>query len=630
MSGQRTALAGQLQFWLDDSSVADWARARQQRFVTLPGDVNLGFGSGVIWLRVQVQRDAQAPADWWLEVAPGYLDEVTLWVESAASAGSSALPAAPAARQAGTRWPPGTTDMRYRHSLFHLDLAQPGVHTLWLRVATNNARIVHPVLWQLPALQQEMQTSSLLAGLFIGGMVCLALASMVLGLMTPQRLHFFCGGYLLAATLQRAAADGWLGLYFASVRNVQQDSLIAASLALSLALFMRVSLRLVQAPQHLPRLARGLEALAWAVCLLTLAALAAGQFGHVIAWLSVVALLCLAAMLALLAWLWRREPEARWVLLALSPVLLPAMLRVARNLAWLPSTAWVDASLPAGLLLHGLLYFWLVSRQQRRLHQQLQRDQAQALANAAVLDEQRQFMTLLSHELRSPLATLDGALSNLARQRPADGTGPLVALPLQAAVQAPDSARLQRMLRASARLKYVLDYCLSDQRLAAMGAHQSAAQQAWCAEQIVQEALRQIEPDARLQPLAPDGSSTPDLARAQVRGDLPLLGAALKNLLENALKYAATGSVQIGQRVSGGQLLLSVRDHGPGLDEQALAQLFQKFARGRVQAHLAGAGLGLYLAQQIVSRHGGELQVRNLPDGGVLALMRLPLSTPEA
>ncbi|MBY0236995.1 MAG: hypothetical protein K2W93_18580, partial [Burkholderiaceae bacterium] len=532
------------------------------------------------------------------------------------------------ARHGGTVLPPANAELPYRHSLFHIELQGEQVQTLWLRVETNNAKIVRPVFWQLPALQQEIQTKTMLAGLFIGGMVCLALASLVLGLLTPYWLHLSCGAYLLMATLNRAAGDGWLSLYVVAIRNQQQDFLIGLSISLSLTLFVRVNLSLMQAPQHLPRLARGFETLAWAIFCLSVLSLLGGQFERLIPFLSAAGLLCLLLMLALglSLWLWQREPQARWVLLAILPVLLPAIMRMIRNLGLLDSTAWLDGSLHAGLMLHGLLYFLLVSRQQRSLRQQQIIAQTRAQAGEALLLEQRQFMTLLSHELRGPVATLDGALSNLARASSAAAVQPAaLATAAPAALEGP---RLQRMSRALARLKYVLDYCLSDERLAAM-AQQPAAQRPLSAEQIVQEALSQIEPDPRLQMLAPDPISAAPLLRRRVRGDLPLLGAALKNLLENALKYAPTGPVQLTQcleqRADGAWLLLLVQDQGPGLDAQAQAELFRKFARGRLQAHLAGAGLGLYLAKQIVERHGGDLHIGNAPGGGALARLSLPL-----
>jgi signal transduction histidine kinase len=84
--------------------------------------------------------------------------------------------------------------------------------------------------------------------------------------------------------------------------------------------------------------------------------------------------------------------------------------------------------------------------------------------------------------------------------------------------------------------------------------------------------------------------------------------------------------VQLSVKVQDRQLRLTVRDHGPGLDAQAISQLFEKFARGQQQQHVAGAGLGLHLSRKIVRQHGGDIQLHNAPDGGAVAELWLPLA----
>ena len=71
-------------------------------------------------------------------------------------------------------------------------------------------------------------------------------------------------------------------------------------------------------------------------------------------------------------------------------------------------------------------------------------------------------------------------------------------------------------------------------------------------------------------------------------------------------------------------MALCVRDAGPGLREEELAQLFEKGFRGTDATH-AGAGLGLYMARAVVDVHGGSLQGHNLPEGGAIFRIWLPL-----
>jgi|GEM_PF-41793 len=106
------------------------------------------------------------------------------------------------------------------------------------------------------------------------------------------------------------------------------------------------------------------------------------------------------------------------------------------------------------------------------------------------------------------------------------------------------------------------------------------------------------------------------------------LKRAIGNLFDNALYYGQT--VEIAIRPShgaGGDLVeIEIRDHGPGVPEDTLGALFQPYVRlehGRTQ-NSGGMGLGLGISRNIVQAHGGELLLRNHPEGGLIATIILP------
>ncbi len=106
------------------------------------------------------------------------------------------------------------------------------------------------------------------------------------------------------------------------------------------------------------------------------------------------------------------------------------------------------------------------------------------------------------------------------------------------------------------------------------------------------------------------------------------LKRALGNLLDNAVFYGGSGagSVELRMQAGEGQVLLTVRDHGPGVPDQALDQLGQPYTRlahGR-QAREEGLGLGLSIVRDIVADHGGSLRFRNHPEGGLEVQLSLP------
>lgn len=102
------------------------------------------------------------------------------------------------------------------------------------------------------------------------------------------------------------------------------------------------------------------------------------------------------------------------------------------------------------------------------------------------------------------------------------------------------------------------------------------------------------------------------------------LKRAIGNLLDNALHYGKRADISVDK--AGGNIEIRIRDHGPGVPEEALATLFQPYVRlehGRSQ-NTQGMGLGLGIARSIVQAHGGELKLANHPDGGLEAVIALP------
>ena len=233
------------------------------------------------------------------------------------------------------------------------------------------------------------------------------------------------------------------------------------------------------------------------------------------------------------------------------------------------------------------------------------RDVSAAQAQEAEREkEQKRFASMLSHEFRTPLATIDGAIQRLvSTSKDADEATRKRYVKIQTAVD-----RLLAM---------IADY-LSPERMAAIGRERAADGIAPLA--LLQQAAATVPASHRVQ-LELDE----DLP-ARLRCDVPGMALCLKILLDNAVKFSAPGSsiTLSAKLVPEGGVALCVRDAGPGLREEELAQLFEKGSRGSYATH-PGAGLGLYMARAVVEVHGGSLQGHNLPEGGALFRIWLPL-----
>jgi two-component system osmolarity sensor histidine kinase EnvZ len=107
------------------------------------------------------------------------------------------------------------------------------------------------------------------------------------------------------------------------------------------------------------------------------------------------------------------------------------------------------------------------------------------------------------------------------------------------------------------------------------------------------------------------------------------LGRVFLNLFENARRYgrgtySGIAEVEVWHVKAGPWLIISVRDHGPGVAPEKLAQLTTPFFRGDAARTAAtGAGLGLAIVEKAVARMGGSLELANAPEGGLIAHIRL-------
>jgi two-component system sensor histidine kinase KdpD len=117
-----------------------------------------------------------------------------------------------------------------------------------------------------------------------------------------------------------------------------------------------------------------------------------------------------------------------------------------------------------------------------------------------------------------------------------------------------------------------------------------------------------------------------------VRLDPRLTASALAHLLENAAQYTPAGSpIDVGVRMSGGGLVLAVRDHGPGLAPADLPHVFERFYRGAsAKARASGTGMGLWIVRGLLAVEQGRVWAENCPEGGALFTIVVPAAMKDA
>ncbi len=122
-------------------------------------------------------------------------------------------------------------------------------------------------------------------------------------------------------------------------------------------------------------------------------------------------------------------------------------------------------------------------------------------------------------------------------------------------------------------------------------------------------------------------SIAPEVRRGRILGDRVALREMLRNLVDNALRYAPEGEVELlAEGLPGHRLGLTVADRGPGIADNEKDLVLERFGRGSGAESQPGSGLGLSIVKAVIDGHKGTLALRNRPGGGLLVYVNLPLS----
>jgi signal transduction histidine kinase len=233
-----------------------------------------------------------------------------------------------------------------------------------------------------------------------------------------------------------------------------------------------------------------------------------------------------------------------------------------------------------------------------------------------ILESRRQqtLIDSVTHELKSPLASIKLCLDTLARP----GLSP------------EQQAELRGMMLSDVeRLTIFVDDILQANRVA-----YGRRSHTWTMVDVTALVHSAMDSIRRRHDLTQDALQLTAPARLQTFTDPTALEIILKNLLDNAVKYsAATPSVQIDLRVlNTGHLAISVRDQGIGIERRQLRRIFRRFHRAPdpLVNERSGSGLGLFVVERLVRNLGGRIRAESAgPGQGATMRVRLPMSTSE-
>lgn len=225
---------------------------------------------------------------------------------------------------------------------------------------------------------------------------------------------------------------------------------------------------------------------------------------------------------------------------------------------------------------------------------------------------QRQFVSMASHEFRTPLAIIDSAAQRMKSRLARDQLKPEDA-----------AKRIDRIRSAVQRMTRLMESTLSAARM------QDGKIRIQLAPCNVAKAVRDV--CERQQELAVNHVITHDVEQIPdtIQADAGALEQILSNLLSNAVKYAPEApEITVRAFTEGTDVVLSVKDSGLGIDADELAKVGQRFFRAKTSTGIEGTGIGLNLVKTLVEMHEGTLNIESRKGEGSIFVVRLPIEGP--
>ncbi|MDQ0610973.1 signal transduction histidine kinase [Variovorax sp. W1I1] len=652
--GRGIELSGDLEIQRDPSSgwrIADVTRGAQQSgFAPLEGPVEEGFSRDAVWLRFSLARTVDAPARWLLRVRPPRIHEVTLYAPD----GRGGFAETPL----GDARPFAAREIVDHNFVFPLDIStEPAVY--FLRVRNDGPSLRAELdLWQPVGFEHDRTADYTIMGMLLGAVLLAVCMNLIFGAWLRDGLYAHYALYVLCIATLSINRQGFAAQWFLDARPERvAQTLLAVNCFFNMVGTAFMS-RIFQFRRHWPPAAHFFNAVVvfnFVVLVLVLA----GHHAAMAIWASAgsTASTVFGAVFVCYLLFVRRQFQ----------YLLPASAFAVGTVLGLYGLLklWFGDGMPGvppdriywlGTMCHLVLLNVAVADRTRRAERdyRAERERVRAVrleaeqalegtvvrrtaelqqTNAALHEEiaararlearlresleverraivqQREFVSMVSHEFRTPLTVIDGAAQSLDISRL--GGEPVV------------KQRTERIRRAVQRLTMLIENILLADRL-------QPENRTLRLEVLDMAALARGLCESFHFPGASRLSIDVHEPLPEVRGDRALLEIALQNLMQNALKYSPPERpVLVVLRQTGDIVQVDVVDRGPGVAMADEARIFEKYFRAETASAVAGTGLGLHLSREIARRHGGDVTLHETGASGSTFRLALPAAPPE-
>ena len=599
-------------------------RMTLEQFLAIPDDKltratrsrSWGYTRSAYWMKLHLPAALFQSQQRWLQVGPNFVDHITLYYRVRGSNEPWTR------RESGDLAPYDSRDLDYRYAVFKLpEISAGGLgYDLVFRVKSTSALHLQGTLWEPESFTAQAMKNTLFWSFYLSLAAISSVVALLLAIVLGNRMFWavcaFSLSYLLVACIQ-----GYLGWLWGGPGLYIQHYLTSILVLYTFGCLLWMCCEVLNFRRYLPRLYLVMNGVALAIGALLLG-IPLDRYGealHVQVVLSVGSSLVLVAAAFYLRL--RKHIRPLEMMMGLGPLLYVMTGGLASLImnGIIAYRSWAYELWEYLLMGNMFLVLAVAIRRVSDEHQQARQARQTARewrVERAASFHQRQFIGMVSHEFRTPLAIISGTLDNLS---------------LITDAQDPRHRRFEKIRRATARLTQLTDNCLADARLSSSQLYLDLKRVDLL--EVIEEVANvvSLSDQHRLQvshegrPLDHCESSG---LRFSLMADQGLLSIALSNLLDNAVKYSPGGEIGIDIRFDDRACVLSICDQGPGIHPDEEDRIFERYRRaGSADGGVRGSGLGLYVAREIARAHKGDLQLNTGQDRGACFVLSLPGQT---
>ena len=646
MLGERSAneLAGHMELLKDPSLSLGFTdvlkAAGNGRFHPLEGNLNNGYKREACWVRLTIERNASFPEKSWLRLKPNYVNYLTLYIQTPGH--DPLLASSYHIVRLGNHIP--ALQRPVLHPDFVVPLVLPASEPviIYARVFSNSSISLAGNIHTTEDLRDYTNLHVIIQSALLGIFLTILLINVIFYISTRDKLFLYYSFYLLAGIIVNFAVEGVMTLLFPSIVHLVSDYLVYGGIGLNILVYSEFSRSLFSkaAGRWSMRYMRLLSLFG----LVIIVSVPLG-FYPMIAPLGFIGLLALVAIQLVLNQRLRAYfPGSEiYIVLAFAVNALGYFHMLLRLIGIIPlGFLWDMNTLQFTSLFHITLISIALSRRvlmaERVLTEQVQQalnisketekkalalasDMTQELrkskemlevafvAERQALDQQHRFLSMLSHEYRTPLAVISGNLDLIDFQE-------------RRGKQSGYDEELSAMHLAVDRLVDVMDVSLKRSRLTAPGRNgefQIIAVAPFLSLQL--GLMLTIWPHRTFHYTEAAGNQN-------IVGDPQQLKIALFNLFDNAAKYSpSTSVIDVESHIDHGDVVITIQNLGECFKGEEGEDFFDKFTRGANSTNIAGAGVGLWLVRQIIEQHHGQVRLDSVASH-IVATVRIPLAAP--